>query len=1039
MAELTYEEIRELRHRGGGTSAVDRESAESARSVIASYFEDQESRQFAYRALSDVFRILNKEAPEFGSVTLFNNRIHINAGRILVAAVNAPAILVMIDGDVVDADTLESLRPQIEDVEFGSVGPCLGAYVLPENAHLWEKLLPGIRRMAERAYADRSKTMWPKSHSAGVVDLLQEETGLEIEDSWQRGMAQGATSTESVIREFISFLKEDDTQVYADREESFENLLAEFNERFGADVWSGMSLHEYALGTEDSKNSFCYFMEFASTDLGGIGGGSARKHLIYYRSTGEWYYPPQYESVDEAWDSVRGGFKQLVECCEAGEWEKIDQITALEGANVLRTKYAACLYPDALLPILSESHLRSLHESLGTEEHNDKEAGPAKLNRRLYELLRGHPELDKYSNNHLTVGLYRFADPRPTENYVRMEPRRDGEYWEECLRDGNIRLGWDAIGDLQEFESKAEFRKAFSNAHPDYEKAKLTRRGNELWTLRKLRPGDRIFASDGLSKILAVGKVVEPGYVYLGDDCPEYRHSLSVEWDTDYEQKVEPQTHWATTTVSDVDPALATLILNKAGGESVVVHEPFFGTIEEALVAKKQVVLFGPPGTGKTHYARRFAMWWLSDRDEKLRRALTNPELFSKFEREFSGQRERPRMWFVVANPTSQDWHWELLEEGPQRFFEGQLARNFPQVQRGDLVLGYEAGKRKRLVALCRVTRPFGVKPGDDVPTFEIELLSKIENGLTYHELMADPWLEDNEAVRGGLRGTLFRIADDEAAHLQELLSERNPGLKQYFDTSSEAKQITRITFHPSYSYEDFVEGYRPTESAGEGLRLQLEDGVFKRICREASIYPDRKFLLMIDELNRGNVAKVFGELITLLERDKRGMLIRLPQSKESFAVPENVYILATMNTADRSLRHLDAALRRRFRFIEMMPDYRVLQGAKVRNLSLEDFLRELNQEVMNFEGREKQIGHSYLLEDGTPVGSPESFAKRFQMEILPLLQEYCFDDYDQLAMLFGKSLVDAETQAFDRTILDDPERLLDVLEDRFIRGAGVE
>jgi 5-methylcytosine-specific restriction protein B len=108
-------------------------------------------------------------------------------------------------------------------------------------------------------------------------------------------------------------------------------------------------------------------------------------------------------------------------------------------------------------------------------------------------------------------------------------------------------------------------------------------------------------------------------------------------------------------------------------------------------------------------------------------------------------------------------------------------------------------------------------------------------------------------------------------------------------------------------------------------LKLRLEDGVFKRICREAQSHPKQNYLILIDEINRANLAKVFGELITLMEKDKRGIQVTLPQSKESFTVPPNVFILGTMNTADRSIKLMDTALRRRFSFIELMPDSSLL------------------------------------------------------------------------------------------------------------------
>jgi len=248
---------------------------------------------------------------------------------------------------------------------------------------------------------------------------------------------------------------------------------------------------------------------------------------------------------------------------------------------------------------------------------------------------------------------------------------------------------------------------------------------------------------------------------------------------------------------------------------------------------------------------------------------------------------------------------------------------------------------------------------------------------------------------------------------------------------------LTLLTFHPSYSYEDFIEGFRPVDAGSGGLALRLEDGIFKSICRAATARQDRTFLVLIDEINRANLAKVFGELLTVLERDKRGVELLLPQSKQRFTIPPNVYILGTMNTADRSIKLLDAALRRRFAFVELMPDTTVLRGAKVRGLALDDFLDELNRRIARRQGREKQIGQSFLLDGSQPVADPEEFTGRFRQEILPLLQEYCYDDYATLAAYLGTSLVDAAAPTLNEEMLADAERLLAALEDEFGRAAS--
>src|ERR1035437_2794706 len=134
------------------------------------------------------------------------------------------------------------------------------------------------------------------------------------------------------------------------------------------------------------------------------------------------------------------------------------------------------------------------------------------------------------------------------------------------------------------------------------------------------------------------------------------------------------------------------------------------------------------------------------------------------------------------------------------------------------------------------------------------------------------------------------------------------------------------------------------------------------------------------------------------------------------------------MNTAGRSIKLLDAALRRRFSFIELMPDATLLAGAKVGALVLTQFLEELNRRIAAKEGREKQIGHSYLMNDAVPVSEPEEFARRFRQEILPLLQEYCYDDYRVLAEYIGNELVDQEGQVLNEDRLSDPDQLLAAL-----------
>ena len=242
---------------------------------------------------------------------------------------------------------------------------------------------------------------------------------------------------------------------------------------------------------------------------------------------------------------------------------------------------------------------------------------------------------------------------------------------------------------------------------------------------------------------------------------------------------------------------------------------------------------------------------------------------------------------------------------------------------------------------------------------------------------------------------------------------------------------VSMCTFHPAYGYEDFLEGYRP-HTAGTQLHFALKDGIFKKLCKNAAQEPNRRFYLIIDEINRGDIPRIFGELLTVLEKDKRSAGVVLPLSGERFVVPENVYIIGTMNTADRSIALLDTALRRRFGFVEVMPDSDALGQVVLENiLPLGAWLDALNNQIVTHIGRDArnlQIGHAYLLSDGRPIINLARFVHVLQDDIIPLLQEYCYEDYAALTRILGRGLVDEDRQQI-RQELFAPTRHLDLLQ----------
>lgn len=223
--------------------------------------------------------------------------------------------------------------------------------------------------------------------------------------------------------------------------------------------------------------------------------------------------------------------------------------------------------------------------------------------------------------------------------------------------------------------------------------------------------------------------------------------------------------------------------------------------------------------------------------------------------------------------------------------------------------------------------------------------------------------------------------------------------------------RIVFITFHQSMSYEDFIEGIKPKTEDGK-ITYEVKDGIFKKLCEKAkdnNTQITQNYVMIIDEINRGNVANIFGELISLIEDDKRlgaseELHAELPYSHTIFGVPKNVYIIGTMNTADRSVEALDSALRRRFTFKEMMPKSELVpEENKVRNI-----FEIINQRIEVLKDREHQIGHSYFM----GVNSEEGLKVVIYDKIIPLLQEYFYGDYEKIQLVLGEGFVKKESES---------------------------
>lgn len=280
----------------------------------------------------------------------------------------------------------------------------------------------------------------------------------------------------------------------------------------------------------------------------------------------------------------------------------------------------------------------------------------------------------------------------------------------------------------------------------------------------------------------------------------------------------------------------------------------------------------------------------------------------------------------------------------------------------------------------------------------------------------------------------IYAVAICDNKNVEELKEDYDGVMKRYNALLKEGR-VKFVTFHQSYGYEEFIEGIKPVLNNQNGIGYTIEDGAFKAFCKDATKVegenshnkvaddnaadvsmeqqdkelPNKNYVFVIDEINRGNISKIFGELITLIEDTKRAGMDEartavLPYSGELFSVPSNVYILGTMNTADRSISLMDTALRRRFQFIEMMPDVTILEkiGAnRVGDLDVALMLKTINERITYLYDREHTIGHAFFTKLAkTP--SIDTLRSIFEKSVIPLLQEYFYEDYQKIQFVLG-------------------------------------
>ena len=399
-----------------------------------------------------------------------------------------------------------------------------------------------------------------------------------------------------------------------------------------------------------------------------------------------------------------------------------------------------------------------------------------------------------------------------------------------------------------------------------------------------------------------------------------------------------------------------------------------------------------------------------------------------------------PKIWsFSDIKVGEEQTYTATNDQGNKR----RIYQNFVDVKIGDILIAYESTPIKAITGICEITN----KEEDN--SFSFKKIEHLLNPIPYSDITTVEELKEMEYLKNA-QGSLFKLTTEEFNVIYDMIRENNPITKEDFPTYTKENfleevyiteekyndisdlltrkkniilqgapgvgktfmakrlaysligeknpnRIESIQFHQSYSYEDFIEGYKPK---GDGF--DLEKGIFYTFCKKAENDPENNYYLIIDEINRGNLSKIFGELLMLIEDDKRGEQLTLAYSKNKFSVPKNLYIIGMMNTADRSLALMDYALRRRFSFVEVLPafnndtfiEYKNNINNKYFNKVIDKII-DLNNEISNDVslGDGFMIGHSYFC--NLINNYEENLKSVLKFDILPMIREYWFDNRD--------------------------------------------
>lgn len=581
-------------------------------------------------------------------------------------------------------------------------------------------------------------------------------------------------------------------------------------------------------------------------------------------------------------------------------------------------------------------------------------------------------------------------------------------YWSEMKNSKYASIGWSDLGDLtsEDIEKKDIIQMMTEVGYYDGNKSTITRKAGEIFNfLTVIKPGDVVLAQDGAT-VLGVGIVEDSEVRYEANR--EFAHNRAVDW-----KVLEPENFFSSdgnlTTVYEITDkntiAKASELLGLSGSAKSVSQSM------SSQQQSKNTILFGPPGTGKTFNSVNHAIGILENKSVDAIAREDRESVKSRFDR----YRQEGRIVFTTFH---QSMSYEDFVEGIKpEMIEEQIAYEikpgifkmicteaaFALAQR---VQSNTASKTLDFSELYdqfvdsiekKLSSP---SASEEVPTksggkIEIEGISPQGNILVKHK---------NGSRSYTISKDRLTVLDQNLGNLDEISNVNNTFRDIIGGSNSSAY----------FAILKVIRSLKPATPSQKGARVySFADKMAAVKVLTAKDYQQKAepFILIIDEINRGNIAQIFGELITLIEEDKRlgrpeALEATLPYSKDKFGVPPNLYIIGTMNTADRSVEALDTALRRRFSFLEMQPKPDLIatagklveNGGVVAGVSLPHLLTTINKRIEKLLDKDHLIGHSYLME----VDSLPALKSAFQNKIIPLLQEYFYGDFGKIGLVLG-------------------------------------